>query len=414
MTKLSTTLVKSLAKAGVPLLKGDGGGLYLQISKTGGVSWIYRYKIDGKGRYMGLGRFPTISLAEAREAAEDARRKVARKIDPLDARETERESKRQAASEMEAKKVTFRAAAELYRERHGSAWSEKWNRGWWRKLELYAFPVIGHMPVAEVDTADVLKILTPTWNTKTRTTEEVRGQIEQILDAAKALKWRQGENPARWRGHLANLLSNSQKKKARKREHFPALDWRLLPDLMAKLAKITSRDAYAARLLILTGARSHMIRFCTWDEIDFEKKVWSIPGLKMKAKIAFKIPLSSEALGILAFIKAGSESEFVFPGRGKSGVIHANAVRNLLHGLGYAEITRHGFRSSFRDWAGESTNFPRDICEMALAHDVRGETESAYSRSDYFEKRRSLMGEWAAYANSKLVVDSGKEDVIHG
>lgn len=405
MMKLTTMMVKSLAKAGVPLLRGDGGGLYLQVSKTGGVSWIYRYKIGGKGRYMGLGPFPAITLAQAREAAADARRQVARGIDPLDAREADRESKRKADNELEAKRVTFKAASEMYRERHGSAWSEKWNRGWWRKLELYAFPVIGDMAVAEVDTAVVLKILTPIWISKTRTADEVRGQIEQVLDAAKALGWRQNENPARWRGHLVNLLSNVQKKKARKREHFPALDWRALPELMGKLAKITSRDAYAARFLILTGARTHMVRFSTWDEINFDEKVWSIPDVRMKARVAFNIPLSDEALSLLALVKANSESNFVFPGRGRSGVMHANAIRSLLHDLGYLEITRHGFRSSFRDWAGETTNFPREICEMALAHDTRGETESAYSRSDFFEKRRSLMAAWATYANNKVAVE---------
>ncbi|VVO30896.1 tyrosine-type recombinase/integrase [Pseudomonas fluorescens] len=401
MTGLSTVKVKSLIKAGSAGMTGDGKGLYLQISKTGGASWIYRYKIEGKSRYMGLGPFPTIGLAEAREMAEDARRGVTRGIDPLEAREADRESKRKAASANEARKITFMTAAEGYRERQGAGWSEKWHRGWWRKLELYAFPVIGEMPVAEVDTAMVLKILTPIWLTKTRTADEVRGQIEQVLDAAKALGWRAGENPARWRGHLANLLSRSDKKKAREREHYAAMNWRDVPFLISKLAAIPTRDAYAARVLILTGARSKMVRFAKWNEVDLEAKVWSLSASRMKMKAAFQIPLADEVITLLKELSQVATTDYIFPGQGKTGVMHANGIRNLLHGLGHEDITRHGFRSSFRDWAAESTNFPREICEMALAHDERSETESAYNRTDFFVKRGKLMRAWAKFAVSK-------------
>lgn len=401
MTGLTNVQVKSLAKAGVAGMTGDGRGLYLQISKTGGVSWIYRYKIDGKTRYMGLGAFPSVTIAMAREAAEDARRVSSRGGDPLQEREAEKESKRKAASAKEAKCVTFLAAAEIYRERMGSTWSEKWYRGWWRKLELYAFPMVGDVPVADIDTDLVLKILTPIWASKTRTADEVRGQIEQILDAAKSLGWREGENPAIWRGHLKHLLSNSEKKKARKREHYPAMHWAEIPSLMSKLADISTRDSNAARLLILTGARTHMVRFATWDEIDLKEKIWSLSASRMKMKVAFKVPLSDEAVELLASLQEVSGVGYIFPGQGKSGVIHANAKRNLLHGLGYKEITRHGFRSTFRDWAGECTNTAREVCEMALAHDERSDTESAYSRTDYFDKRRSLMNAWARFATGK-------------
>lgn len=398
MAGLTNVQIKSLVKAGVVGMTGDGKGLYLQISKAGGVSWIYRYKVDGKTRYMGLGAFPAVTLAEAREAAVDARRVSSRGVDPLQVREAEKESKRKAASAREAKNVTFMVAAESYRERMGSAWSDKWYRGWWRKLEMYAFPLAGTIPVSELDTDMVLRILTPIWATKTRTADEVRGQIEQILDAAKSLGWRDGENPAMWRGHLKHLLSNAEKKKARKREHYPAMNWRDLPDLMRKLTAVSTRDAYAARLLVLTGARTHMVRFATWDEIDFETKVWSLSEERMKMKVAFQIPLAAEVVELLADMRREANANFIFPGQGKSGVIHANAIRNLLHSLGHKEITRHGFRSTFRDWAGESTNFPREVCEMALAHDERSETESAYSRTDYFDKRRNLMSAWATFA----------------
>ncbi|MGG7647324.1 tyrosine-type recombinase/integrase [Pseudomonas sp. ES4] len=398
MAGLTTVKIKSLVKAAMPGMTGDGKGLYFQVSKTGGMSWIYRYKIDGKTRYMGLGAFPTVSLAAAREAAEDARRGIARGIDPLNARAADRESRRKAASDNEARKVTFMAAADDYRQRHGRAWSEKWYRGWWRKLELHAFPLAGAMPVGEIDTDAVLKILTPIWSSKTRTADEVRGQIELILDAAKALGWRHGDNPARWRGHLVNLLDNQEKKKARKRVHHAAMDWSGVPSLMSQLAEISSRDAYAARLLILTGARSHMIRLATWDEFDLDMRVWSLTAERMKMKVEFKIPLADEVVVFLAELKKKADTDFLFPGRGASGAMHANAIRNLLHQLGYEDITRHGFRSSFRDWAAESTDFPREICEMSLAHDERTQTESAYSRTDYFEKRRNLMSAWAKFA----------------
>ncbi|MBD8123845.1 integrase arm-type DNA-binding domain-containing protein [Pseudomonas lutea] len=401
MAGLTNVQIRSLVKAGVAGMTGDGNGLYLQISKAGGVSWIYRYKVDGKTRYMGLGAFPAVSLANARDAAVDARRLSSRGTDPLDARGAERESRRKAAIALEASKVTFMAAAESYRERMGSAWSAKWYRGWWRKLELYAFPMAGAVPVSEIDTDIVLRILTPIWPIKTRTADEVRGQIEQILDAAKSLGWRGGENPAMWRGHLKHLLSNAEKKKARKREHFSAMDWHELPDLMAKLKKIPSRDAYAARLLILTGCRMHMVRFAKWNEIDVNEKVWSLSGDRMKMKVAFQIPLAEEVVELLQQMRAETDSEFIFPGQGKTGVIHANAIRNLLHELGYKEITRHGFRSTFRDWAGESTDYPREVCEMALAHDERSGTEGAYSRTDYFDKRRSLMSDWALFATNE-------------
>ena len=401
MAGLTNLQIKSLVKAAVVGMTGDGKGLYLQISKAGGVSWIYRYKMDGKTRYMGLGAFPAVTLAEAREAAEDARRVSSRGVDPLQVRETERESKRKAASARAAKNVTFMAAAESYRERMGSAWSDKWYRGWWRKLELYAFPLAGTVPVSEVDTEMVLRILTPIWATKTRTADEVRGQIEQILDAAKSLGWRGGENPAMWRGHLIHLLSNAEKKKARKREHHPAMSWRELPYLMRQLTAIATRDAYATRILILTGARTHMVRFGTWDEIDLNARVWSFSAERMKMDEAFQIPLADEVVQLLTQMKQEANTNEVFPGQGKSGFMHANAIRNLLHGLGHKEITRHGFRSTFRDWAGECTNFPREVCEMALAHDERSETESAYSRTDYFEKRRSLMSAWAAFSTNE-------------
>ncbi|MFG0495880.1 tyrosine-type recombinase/integrase [Pseudomonas sp. YQ_13] len=403
MSKLTVAKVKSLAKLAVPGMINDGRGLYLQISKTGGVSWIFRYKIEGKSRYMGIGAFPAVSLAQAREAADAPRRHLAQGIDPLTARADEAESRKKATSAEEARMVTFTTAAQRYREMHGGDWSEKWYLGWWRKLELYAFPIAGDLSVASIDTNTVLKILTPIWSTKTRTADEVRGQIENVLDAAKALGWREGENPARWRGHLINLLDNKEKKKARKREHHAAMSWSQVPTLMAQLSGIKSREAYAARLLVLTGARSQMVRLATWDEFNLDSKVWSLTAERMKMEVAFRVPLADEVIEFLKEMKGCTTSKYLFPGRGASGAMHANGIRNLLHGLGYVDITRHGFRSTFRDWAAECTNFPREVCEMALAHDERNQTESAYSRTDFFDKRRNLMIDWARFATGGAV-----------
>ncbi len=239
-----------------------------------------------------------------------------------------------------------------YRDAHGSSWSEKWRKGWLRKLELYAFLTIGKLSADQIETKHLIKALQPLWSTKTRTADEVRGQIEQILDAARAHGLRAGENPARWRGHLENLLSRHEKKKARKREHHPALKWQDLPKLMETLRKDPSHVSVATQLLILTGARSHMVRFARWGEFDLEAGRWSLPDERMKSRQAFEIPLAPEAVSLLKNLpKLGRESPYTFPGRGRSGVMHANGIRDLLHGLGYENITRHGFRSTFRDWA---------------------------------------------------------------
>jgi integrase len=205
---------------------------------------------------------------------------------------------------------------------------------------------------------------------------------------------------------LEHLLSRDAKKAARKREHFAAMKWSELPVLMAKLRKDDTLPSFAAQLLILTGARAHMARFACWEEFDLESKTWVLSAERMKARKAFAIPLSDQVLGMLAKIPRIEGSAFLFPGRGKSGVMHANAVRTLLHGMKHADITRHGFRSTFRDWASESTSYPREVCEMALAHDERDQTEGAYSRTDFLEKRRPLMQEWAEYASSEKTVET--------
>lgn len=409
MGKLTVKAVEALSKAARPGKTGDGDGLYFQITRAGVTSWLFRYMLAGKSREMGLGPYPTVTLAKARELAADQRKLLVAGSDPMAARDAERELKREAERIKQARRVTFADLAGEYLAAHGANWSEKWRKGWLRKLELYAFPVIGSLPVSDIQTEHVLKALRLIWSDKTRTADEVRGQIEQVLDAAKARRLRDGDNPARWRGHLDNLLSKAEKKKARQRQHFPALHWQKVPQLMARLAEVEGRNSIAARLLILTGARAHMIRFAEWSEFDLEAGVWSLPAERMKMRKAFAIPLAVPVAELLRSLPRIDSSPYLFPGQGKSGVMHANAVRGLLHQLGYDDITRHGFRSSFRDWANERTHYPREVCELALAHDERSQTEAAYSRSDFLEKRRALMADWAQF-----VTAAPAPNVIHG
>lgn len=408
MGKLTAKFVEHLTEPGT---YEDGDGLRLVVAPTGRKNWVLRFQIQGKRRELGLGGYPRLDLKNARAAAYENRSQLLKGEDPLAKRQAEQAAHKEAKRHEQAKQITFETLANDYRDAHGSSWSEKWRKGWLRKLELYAFPHLGKLPADEIETKQVLKTLQPIWSTKTRTADEVRGQIEQILDAARSRGLRVGENPARWRGHLENLLSRNDKKKARKRAHHPALAWQDLPELMQVLRDIPNAVSVAAQLLILTGARSHMVRFARWEEFDLDLGRWSLPADRMKTREAFTIPLAPE---VIALVKALSEtrvqSSYLFPGNGRSGVMHANGVRTLLHELGYQHVTRHGFRSTFRDWAGEVTKFPREVCELALAHDERGETESAYSRSDFFDKRRDLMNAWAKYATSPLKQKPGDTD----
>ncbi|WP_313484998.1 tyrosine-type recombinase/integrase [Stutzerimonas kunmingensis] len=397
MGKLNSKQIENMTEPGT---YEDGDGLRLVVGASGRRSWVLRYQFQGRRRDMGLGGFPVVSLKVARLAAAEQRRLMASGTDPMAARDAERERQREDQRQGEARKIPFEALAAEYLEAHGAAWSSKWRAGWLRKLELYAFPVIGKLPTSEIETEHVLRVLRPIWGTKSRTADEVRGQVEKVLDAAKARRLRDGDNPARWRGHLENLLGTAEKKKARKRQHFPAMKWQDVPGLMAKLALCETPAAVAARLLILTGARSHMVRFATWFEFDLAACVWLLPAERMKTRQLFAIPLASEVVELLAGLPRIEGSRYLFPGQGRSGVMHANAIRNLLHALGHDDVTRHGFRSSFRDWANERTLYPREVCELALAHDQRDQTEAAYSRSDLFDKRRALMADWAKYSTT--------------
>ncbi|EPO9974534.1 TPA: tyrosine-type recombinase/integrase [Pseudomonas aeruginosa] len=394
MGKLNPKQVENLNKPGT---YEDGEGLRLVVKESGRKSWLLRFQLSGRRREMGLGSYPQVSLKEARLEASSKRRQLIDGIDPLAARDAERAAQHEVLRAEAGKKLTFEALAKDYCETHGKDWSDKWRKGWLRKLELYAFARIGKLTTCQIDTEQVLNVLRPIWSVKTRTADEVRGQIEQILDAAKAHGLRQGDNPDRWRGHLDNLLNRTEKRKARKRQHFAAMHWADVPSLMTKLQQDLSPPSIALQLLILTGARSHMVRFARWEEFDLTANTWSLPDERMKTRVAFIIPLAEDVTALLKGIPRIGDSPYLFPGQGKSGVMHANAMRTLLHSIGHENITRHGFRSAFRDWAGEGTHYPREICEMALAHDERSQTEGAYSRTDFLEKRRNLMKDWASY-----------------
>lgn len=391
---LNAIQIKNLIEPGT---YDDGDGLRLVVKTAKYRYWFLRFQLDGKRRDMSLGGYPDLSLKEARAEAGVQRKKVLGGNDPLAARDADRIAKREALRAKAARGITFEVLANEYLEAHGAKWSDGWRKDWNRKLRLYVLNHIGSLPASDIGTEQVLKVLRPIWGAKTRTADEVRGQIERVLDAAKAHGLRDGENPARWRGHLDQLLSREAKKVAKKREHFAAMNWQDVPAFMHALQGDDSRDAFALRLLLLTAARSGMVRFAAWSEINLETAVWSLPAERMKTRQAFNIPLSPDVIDLLQSLPRTEGSPYLFPGVGRSGAMAKEAMRMLLKRMGRSDITNHGFRASFRTWAGDRPNYNREVCEIALAHDERDQTESAYSRSDFFEKRRELMNAWAQF-----------------
>jgi integrase len=385
MGNLNPKQVENLTEPGT---YGDGEGLFLVIKAAGSKSWVLRFQLDGKRRDMGLGGYSKVSLKAARVKAGTQRKQLLEGNDPLTARDAERLAKREALRAKAARGITFEVLANEYLEAHGAKWSDGWRKDWSRKLRLYVLNHIGNLPASDIGTEQVLKVLRPIWSTKTRTADEVRSQIERILGAAIAHGLCDSDNPARWRGHLENLLSKDAKKAAKKRQHFAAMKWQDVPAFMHKLIDDDSRDAFALRLLLLTGARSGMVRFAVWSEFNLETRVWSLPAERMKTRQAFDIPLPQDVVELLQSLPRTEGSPYLFPGVGKSGAMAKEAMRMLLKRMGRSDITNHGFRSSFRTWASDRPSYNREVCEIALAHDERDQTESAYSRSDFFEKRR--------------------------
>jgi integrase len=383
-------------KAKEPGMYADGAGLYLRVTPQGTKNWVLRYMLDRKPHWMGLGPLPLYGLQEARARALDARRKRHEGIDPIEARRAMRARQRLDA----AKAVTFQQCGESYIASHRAGWrNEKHRYQWSATLRDYAYPTIGALPVQAVDTGLVLKVLEPIWTAKPETASRVRQRIENILDFAKARGWREGENPARWRGHLANLLPALAK--VRKVEHLAALPY---ADLPAFLAGLRGREAIAARaleFLIITAARTGEALGARWNEINLLDKAWTVPASRMKAHREHRVPLSARALAILQdmqTVRHGDNGDaFVFPGPKPGEPLSNMALLMLLRRIGHADVTAHGFRATFKTWASERTSFQNEIVEAALAHVIGGKVEQAYRRGDLFEKRRRLMQQWATF-----------------
>lgn len=381
-----------VAKLDKPGYYCDGAGLYLQVSKSGSKSWIMRYTLDGKGCEMGLGSFVTFTLAEARQRATAKRKLLADGIDPLATKHGELLAKRMA----EANIITFDKAATAFIEANSPAWRNAKHGDQWRNtLATYASPVIGALPVSKIETAHVLRILSPIWSTKTETATRVRGRIEKILDWAKVQGYRSGDNPAAWRGHLSEALPTPSK--VADAGHHAALPWVEVGGFMVALRAAQGVGARAMELIILTATRTSEVLNAKWTEFDLDAGIWVIPKERMKGFREHRVPLSSAALAVLEKAKAESTGgEFVFVGR-KTGALSNMACLQTLKRMGRSDLTVHGFRSTFRDWVSESTSYPRDVAEMALAHAIEDKSEAAYRRGDLIEKRRALMSDWAAH-----------------
>jgi integrase len=387
LNRLSTLKISRVREKG---LIADGGGLYLRIADGGTKSWIFRYGEGGKLRDMGLGPVHTISLAEARALATECRKLRLQGIDPIVQRHAQRATQRAA----EAKTMTFVECAERYMASHEGAWRNATHRAQWvGTLRAYVYPVIGAHAVAAIGTAAVMKVLEPIWMTRTETASRVRGRIEAVLDWARARGYRDGDNPARWRGHLDHLLP--ARAKVQKTKHHAALPYTEAGAFMAKLRDDDSIPARALEFVALTAARLGEVLGATWNEIDFANRVWTVPASRMKMGKEHRVPLSSAAIAVLKTMQAIRYGELVFPGTNDRPITRLAVLRVVKRLAG--DVTTHGLRSTFRDWAAERTAFPRELAEMALAHSVGSAVEAAYRRTDLFEKRRKLMQAWADY-----------------
>lgn len=378
----------------------DGDGLRLVVSKTGAKKWVLRFTLNGKRREMGLGSYPERSLTEARKKAADARTLVLNGLDPIEAGQSQTPTV-----------PTFTQAAARFVRNQRRGWSNpKHARQWVATLKTYARPVVGAKPVDSITTEDVLRVLQPIWTTKTETAKRVQGRLENVLDFAAAHKWRDQTNPARWRGHLDKILPKPTRVRAV--THHPAMPYTELPTFMQELTAKEGVSALALRFLILTACRTNEVLGAQWHEIDLEAKVWTIPADRMKAKREHRVPLVPAALAILEALPRLDGNPHLFPGSRRQRPISNMAMLQLMRGMGYGvggdrgAYVPHGFRSSFRDWAGEVSSHPRDVCEMALAHVIENKVEAAYRRGDLFEKRRAMMQEWADWCTNRPQPDN--------
>jgi integrase len=389
----------AVKQAKKPGYYSDGAGLVLQITPSRSKSWLFRYRSPaGRIREMGLGSVSTVSLSDARRFAEQAQRHRAEGLDPLDVKR-----QRDAHAKIEAAKgVTFKWCAERFIASNASGWSNSKHASQWSAtLATYAYPVFGNLPVASVDTALVTKALEPIWNKKTETASRLRQRIERVLSWAAVSGYRSGANPAAWRGHLDHVLPKPSK--VRKVEHHAALSIDAVPAFMEALAGQSGTSALAFRFLLLTASRTANAIGARWSDIDMAKCEWTIPSELMKAKAEHRVPLSDAAMDILREAESlKTDSGVVFPGARPGRPLSNMAFTMLLRRMERTDFVPHGLRSTFRTWAAERTTYPREVCEAALAHTIGSETELAYMRSDFFEKRRDLMDMWGRFATTPI------------
>ncbi|MFT8517084.1 tyrosine-type recombinase/integrase [Acetobacter syzygii] len=376
----------------------DGGGLWL-VAQGEAKSWYFRFTspIMGKRREMGLGSVASITLADARRRAAEARHQLAEGLDPVDERRRNRSLQRKEAP------PTFADIAKRYIQEMAPGWRDPRSASvWTSSLERLAYPQLATKQVADIDTDDVLSVLRPIWENKTETADRLRGRIERILDYATTHDWRKGENPARWRGHLANILPKPSS--VAKVRHHPAIPRKDIAHVMAKLAAADGMAAKAVRFTCLTAGRSGEIRNAVWSEIDLATRIWTVPASRMKTGKEHRVPLSEGAMAVLQEVlplRDRRAGDLVFPGGRIGRPLSDVALSKALHmAAGTKDVTVHGLRSTFRDWAAEETDYPREVAEMALAHAISDKVEAAYRRGDLFDKRREMMAEWCAVQQS--------------
>lgn len=387
---------RKAASLNAPGRFGDGAGLWLQVRSPSAKSWVFRFMLNGKARWLGLGPYPDVTLAEARELAAECRRKLRAGIDPLD----EKQAAKRTALAQAVKALTFDECAASYIEAHRPGWKNaKHAAQWSATIATYASPTIGKMAVSDVETAHVMQVLEKDslWTTKTETASRLRGRIEAILAWATVRGYRTGDNPATWRNHLDKLLP--ARSKVQKVEHHAALPWREIGAFMVELRKEVGIAARALELAILCAARSGEVRGATHEEFDLKAKTWIIPAERMKAGKEHHIPLSDAAIAVIKAMPKIEGSAIVFPGS-KGKPLSDASLGVVLKRMKRTDLTAHGFRSTFRDWAGESTGYPREVIEHALAHQLKDKAEAAYARGTSLDKRRRLMADWAKFCGA--------------
>lgn len=389
--KLSALAVQ---KAKGPAFISDGGGLFLRVKKSGSKSWVFRWERRGKMRHMGLGPLHTIGLSDARELARRCRKEIYDGSDPIELRKDRR---RQAALER-SRLVTFGECAKAYIDAHRSSWSsEKHIWQWETTLEKIAGPVIGHIPAKDIDTQLVMQVLSPVWHKTTETADRLRNRIALVLDWAAAMGYRAGANPAAWVGNLEHLLADPDDIK--ETSHYKSLPYEEIGTFMAKLRKIEGIGPRALEMTILTALRSGELRGARWEEFNLGERAWLVPAARMKMRKEHRVPLCDRAIEIFQEMEAAKVGPFVFPGMKAGKPISNMTMTQIVRRMDY-DVNVHGFRATLRTWAGERTNFAREVCEAALAHSIGNKVEQSYNRGDLFMKRMALMRQWAEFCNT--------------